>query len=109
MTINVCAPSSYAFRVVMRCPTCKCRRRFVGQAFVYYDTSYTCCACGDSFAGGERFPRPFRRGWRAEASAAAKRVWVSAGTRAGMVEWSMSELRAEMEFVALYGNGEGNG
>ncbi len=76
MSIIICRPRSVTFRRVTHCPTCDCRRRFVGTAAVWYATTWTCCACGDSWDDEEgRFPRPFARGWRKKEAARARRMW----------------------------------
>ena len=64
-------------RKVRECPTCKRRRRMVvvyGWS-IWYAPTVTCCGCGDSWADGERLPRPCKRSWRAEATARAKQLW----------------------------------
>lgn len=61
-------------RVMQRCPTCKKRRAFlrVTPTSLWYGPCDTCLTCGDSWSEGERRPRPFARGWRANAVAKAK-------------------------------------
>ena len=76
--VHICRPAVVTTRKVLRCPTCKQRRRFVVRSYVWYPTDATCTACGDTWAEGERLQRPARRGWRVEASAAAKRDWEQA-------------------------------
>jgi hypothetical protein len=65
----------------MHCPTCKSRRRFT-QTWLgaWYGSRLTCCGCGDSWTDGERYPRPFLRGWRKEATDRARRDWQDALT-----------------------------
>lgn len=76
----ICGPSSSDFRRrVLHCPTCNTTRRFVVCVQEWYDPIATCCFCGDSWEGGVRLPRPFKRGWRTEASESAKRRWKEAG------------------------------
>jgi hypothetical protein len=74
----VCAPSSVRLRRVRHCPNCKRVRRFVGRAMVWYDTIWTCCACGDSYSVEGRMQRPFARGWRADEIRRARREWDAA-------------------------------
>ena len=81
MSVHVCAPATVTFRMVRHCPTCQRRRRFVGDAAVWYGTIWTWCACGDSWGDGERLPRPFARGWREQASRLAKKRWTDAPPR----------------------------
>lgn len=75
----VCSPSQYPRRHVRHCPICKRRRRMIALDAVWYGPTVTCCGCGDSWTDGELHPRPFKRGWRAEAIAKAKRDWDAAG------------------------------
>jgi hypothetical protein len=52
-------------RHVRECPTCERRTRFVEiWQGVWYGSIWGCLACGDEWADGERFERPFKRGWR---------------------------------------------
>lgn len=62
--IHAPAPTHFARRV-MRCPTCKVRRRVVVRGYEWYEPSATCCACGTWWAGGRahkgyRFEREHR-------------------------------------------------
>ncbi|MBX6386834.1 MAG: hypothetical protein IRZ07_28300 [Microbispora sp.] len=94
MTIIVCAPPVYLHRRITHYPTCQRRRRFSGREQLWYGTTWTCLGCGDSWTDGERHPRPFRRGWRAEAVAAARRDWEQAGRfdRAAHRAWVEEQL-----------------
>ena len=76
--LHVCVPRSVTIRTVRQCPTCQQRRRMVGSATVWYNTIWTCCGCGDKWEDGERLPRPFTRGWRAESAERASREWMEA-------------------------------
>lgn len=71
----ICRPDVYLRRRVLSCPTCKRRRRFAWSEAAWYGATVTCCSCGDSWTNGERHERPFRRGWRKEAAAQARRIW----------------------------------
>ncbi len=62
-------------RRVARCPVCKTHHRIVGMSQEWYDIIWTCCGCGDSWAGDELLPRPFKPRWRKEAIAKAKQRW----------------------------------
>ena len=75
--IHVHNPPKTWMRRVTKCPVCGERRRIVGMSQEWYDTIWTCCGCGDSWAGGELLPRPFKRGWRDAARRKARRDWVS--------------------------------
>lgn len=79
MSSVICAPPEFLRRFIAFCPTCKGRRRFAGREAAWYGVTVTCCGCGDSWTDGERHPRPFCRGWRAEAAAKAKQLWKTAG------------------------------
>lgn len=61
--------------IVRTCPVCQREAHLVGATQDWYDTTWTCCRCGDSWAGGELLPRPFVRGWRQEAIRGACRRW----------------------------------
>lgn len=104
-------------RRILPCPTCKRRRRMVvvyGWS-VWYGPTITCCACGDSWADGERLMRPAKRGWRQEAAAKAKQKWQNAfqmtdEERATWLAWGLSDdeddcppRRREVETVAVKG------
>ncbi len=96
MTAVICRTGTFPRRQVAHCPTCKQRRRFAGYDAAWYGTRWTCCGCGDSWGDGEMLPRPFARGWRAEAIARAKRIWAEAAglTRADHRAWLQAELDA---------------
>ena len=91
--INVCG-GGITFRRVMFCPICEKRRRFVCLWSAWYDTSVTCCGCGDSWCGGELRERPFRRGWRQEAIALARFQWRNALDNQAAREAMRAELDA---------------
>lgn len=74
-TIHIFRPPQFLARRILWCPVCEHRRRHVIALFVWYAAHITCCACGDSWADGERMPRPFRRGWRCEAVRQARAQW----------------------------------
>jgi hypothetical protein len=74
MSLHICSPTGFAYRKVLDCPTCKCRRRMLVHMFVWYDTDITCLTCGESWANGERRQRPFAPGWRAQSVRWAKAV-----------------------------------
>lgn len=74
-------PQGIIRRHYRHCPTCDTRRRFV-QRFggAWYGSTITCVACGDSWGEEGRMERPFKRGWRQEATADARRDWAAAMT-----------------------------
>jgi len=41
----------------------------------WYDSEITCLRCGDRWAGGEGFPRPFAPRWREENVESARKLW----------------------------------
>jgi hypothetical protein len=92
--IIVCAPETFLLRRILRCPTCRTKRRFVGADAPWYGPRWTCCFCGDVFGDGERLPRPAKRGWRKEAAAKAKRLWDEVGPydRAAHHAWLEAQL-----------------
>ena len=93
----ICRPPSFPIRRVLACPTEGRRRRMAGRDHgPYYGPTVTCLGCGDSWSCGERLERPFRRGWRKDAIAEAKRAWVEAGryARAEYRAWLDAELAA---------------
>lgn len=79
MTVIVCRARRYLIRRIMRCATCKIRRRMLVQDEAWYGLTFTCCHCGDSWQDGELYPRPSKRGWRKEAAAKATAEWLTAG------------------------------
>jgi hypothetical protein len=95
----ICRPPSFPIRRILACPTCKQRRRFAGRDHgPYYGPTITCLGCGDSWSCGEMLDRPFKRAWRKEAIAAAKRAWNEAGRHAPAEwkQWLADELAAVM-------------
>jgi hypothetical protein len=94
--IYACGSSGIALRTIRHCPTCKQRRRFTGRDEAWYGITITCCSCGDTWSSGELLTRPFRRGWRPEAAAKARKAWPTA-VRVGSPEHRQF-IRAEIEF-----------
>lgn len=96
LSLHVHSPASFPLRKLMRCPNCERETRFAGRAYVWYDTTWICCECGDAWAGGERCERPFRPRWRAESMAEAEKIWAEAGqySPAEYLEWLNTELAA---------------
>lgn len=76
--VIVCYPRGVLYRRVQDCPTCDRRRRFVCRWEAWYGVSVTCLGCGDSWCDGERYERPFLRGWRQAAIRRAKQRWTNA-------------------------------
>ncbi|MET9957428.1 hypothetical protein ABZ135_38550 [Streptomyces sp. NPDC006339] len=79
MNVIVCRARRFPIRRILRCPTCKTRRRMLAQDEAWYGLSMTCCHCGDRWQDGELYPRPRQRGWRKEAAANATTAWLAAG------------------------------
>ena len=74
--VIVCGPPAGVYnRSILPCGACKRRHRFI----VRWDGAwygYTFFGgCGDRWADGEMYPRPFRRGWRKKAQAEFRRQW----------------------------------
>jgi hypothetical protein len=80
--VFVCRPSTVTYRAVRKCPACGERRRQVGSFAVWYDTTWTCLGCGDSYDVEGIYPRPFARGWREKAKQKARQRWAAALPRA---------------------------
>ena len=56
------------------CPNCQKRRRFLAEHTEWYGWKFTCLTCGDAWDDmGDRFGRPFQRGWREAAVADARK------------------------------------
>lgn len=98
MTLHVHCPPSVYERRVQFCPTCDCRRRFVGLVAVWYSTTWTCCGCGDSWDGesGLRMPRPFARGWRQREIRLARQRWAEGLSPAEVRAWLADRLAEEV-------------
>lgn len=94
MNAIVCRARQYPIRRIMRCPTCKTRRRMLVNDEIWYGLSATCCHCGDHWQDGELYPRPRHRGWRREAAAKATAGWIAAGRydKAAHRAWQEHEL-----------------
>ncbi|MFD8469042.1 hypothetical protein ACFV10_28540 [Streptomyces cyaneofuscatus] len=80
MSIIICQAPRFPIRRILRCATCKTRRRMLVVDNGWYGTSITCCHCGDTWQDGERALRSNKRGWRKEAAAKATTGWIEAGT-----------------------------
>lgn len=93
MNVIVCRARRYSIRRIMRCATCKTRRRMLVQDEAWYGPTVTCCHCGDNWQDGERSPRSNKRGWRKEAAARATAEWLAAGPydRAAHRSWLREE------------------
>jgi hypothetical protein len=93
-TLHVNAPASFPSQPRRRCPTCATVTRHAVREYGWYDPTLTCCECGDSWSGGVRHERPFRRGWRKDAIARAEQAWAAAGsvTAADREAWFADQL-----------------
>ncbi|MFI7073628.1 hypothetical protein [Micromonospora sediminicola] len=76
--VHINRPDEFLPRRIVFCPVEQRRRRMAGRDAAWYGATWTCCGCGDSWTDGEMHPRPFKRAWRKEAVAAAKRMWLEA-------------------------------
>jgi hypothetical protein len=96
--VVVCAPPrGVVRRAVFACRNCRRRTRHVVRfGGIWYGSTDTCCACGDSWTGGERHERPFVRAWRAKATAKARADWRTALTAQEYDDWIAAELRATL-------------
>lgn len=88
MNVIVCWSRYYTIRRVMRCATCKTRRRMLVQDEAWYGSTVTCCHCGDRWQDGERCLRSNKRGWRKEAAAKATAEWLAAGPYDRTAHWA---------------------
>jgi hypothetical protein len=93
--VSAICGGSFPLRRVVHCWNCKRRRRVAGLDLgAWYGVRWTCCGCGDGWADGERLERPFKRGWRVEAIAAARKTWAEAGqySKADHEAWVMAQI-----------------
>lgn len=91
-------------RHIRLCPTEGRRRRMVREyGSLWYADTLTCLGCGDAWAGGERMPRPFARGWRKERITRARRDWRRARTSATMGRASQGGPRRLPSVVCPWG------
>jgi transposase-like protein len=98
--VHICRPKNCLARRILRCPTCKTRRRFVQALFVWYDSIFTCCGCGDQFSEGYRMQRPARRGWRDDAVRRAKQEWAEATSLREALDAMPPEIESHREAAA---------
>lgn len=100
--VVVCRPPQGVIRrSIQLCRTCQRRTRFVVKwGGIWYSGTSTCCACGDSWSDGERYPRPFQRAWRKAATKTARAQWDSA--------MSVREYaaRIDAELRSYFGDGD---
>lgn len=94
---SVCRPSTFWVRAVRRCPECDQVRRLVGFDQVWFGITWTCAGCGVSFTAEEFLPKPWERGWRAKAIAAARERWPQSRKAGGPEhrQWLHGQLAAE--------------
>ena len=87
-------------RRILPCPTEGRRRRMVQKyGGLWYGDDLTCLGCGDAWADGERYARPFARGWRQKQIARARADWDRAVTRAEYDRHFQADLAAHVRFV----------
>ena len=75
MSIHITPGPTPTLTAYIDCPFCEHEAHVVGATQEWYDTIWTCCRCGDAWAGGEMLPRPFARGWRQRAQRRARLDW----------------------------------
>ena len=78
----ICGGLSYARRSRRGCPTCQKVTDGVAcySSSLWWGVTWRCCECGDSWdEEGYREQRPFKRGWRKEATRRARLMWGEAG------------------------------
>lgn len=92
MSVIICSPRYTYFRRVMRCPSCKVRRRMLVAEEEWYGPTITCTACGfqrsDSMFCNNRKGRR-----RMQRAAEAKRLWLEAHPPSYFETWVDSWLR----------------
>ena len=52
----VCSSPSTEYRRILRCPSCRKRRRFLVRFGGWYGDTLTCCGCARSWADGYQYP-----------------------------------------------------
>jgi hypothetical protein len=73
-TVHIYAPAPVrVWKRRMKCPVCERRTTFVCDAYEWYSGTITCLGCGDSWNEDGRMQRPFKRNWRPEAIAKARK------------------------------------
>lgn len=78
----VCTRPRVQTRRIFRCPTCEMDTVHVEYFMgVWYGFDHACSLCGDRWADGELYPRPFKRAWRVESAAKVRRDLDSVMTR----------------------------
>lgn len=94
MSAVICRAAEYPERRILRCRTCKTRRRMFVSVAIWYGPQVTCCHCGDTWNDGERALRSNLRGWRKEAAAKATAAWLAAGPfdRADFDRWFREQV-----------------
>jgi hypothetical protein len=74
--IHISRPDNrFLRRSYRRCPIDECITEQVTRFELWYDATTWCTKCGESWAGGQMFPRPFQRGWRRKAQQWARTLW----------------------------------
>lgn len=94
--VDACSPSGVTWRRVRICPTCRTRRQFVQESWIWYPSNWTCTACGDTWSEDGRLPRPFRPRWREDARRRARAKWNAAPSRKQADEQFDALVRAEV-------------
>lgn len=87
--VHVCRPTLLYARRILRCPTCRTRRRCVVSVdrSPWYAPWVTCCRCGEQWSEGEIGPRPFRPRWREQQAAEARQRWRTGAPWAEVRAW----------------------
>lgn len=102
--VVVCQSDGPYRRAIQQCPTCERRtRHLLRWDGPWLGHAVHCVACGDTWVDGERCPRPFRRGWQAEATARYRDIWATgcmpANLWAARVQADIDEVCQPMERV----------
>lgn len=73
--VHIYRPTSWSRRRIVFCPVDGRRTECVVTTYLWHEPRVQCVRCGEGWAGGVMFERPFARGWRKQAQARARALW----------------------------------
>jgi hypothetical protein len=76
--VIVCKSPATEYRRIVRCPSCRRRRRFLVRFEGWYGDRLTCTGCGNQWSDGYRMPLTRSAKKRAALIADAKARWATA-------------------------------
>lgn len=79
----VCTTPNTEYRQIIRCPSCRTRRRFLRTFGGWYGDRLTCCGCGRRWSDGYQMPHTRSAAKRARLIADARSRWATAAPAAG--------------------------